>query len=124
MPAYYRAQRPVFKEQADEDIFEAMATSRWAQMVFDTYRARSEAAEPIVIDAEDVVHHTKPLIQKLCALLGIDPDGVQYVWDAVTREAWPSDPIMQGFFKTLLKSHGVQRDEKVTWKALWSPSRY
>lgn len=113
VPAYYRAQRPVFREQADEEVFEAMASSRWAQMVFDAYTARPGARAPIVVDAQDTVHHTRPLAEKICALLDIDPKGMQYEWEAVPRGQWPSDPIMQGFFKTLLKSHGVQREGQV-----------
>lgn len=138
VPSCLRAGQHVFGiGPADED-FRAQTSLGLARAIFDAYdalyrrrrRRRQEEEEddndgsssgpgpddvathshPLVVDAEDVIHHTEALLPRLCAALGLDPASVRYNWDPVPREQWGGDPIMCGFFGDVMSSSCVRRD--------------
>lgn len=133
IPSFYRTQTDVLKLHVTDEFFAVCTSLQWLRLIFDSYRkiysenddlvpnhsgytadSMNEIVTwPLVVDAEDVVHSTQAVAMKLCEIWDIDPSGVQYSWKATTKDEWPEDKIMSGFFDTLLKSTGVLRGNKV-----------
>ena len=126
VPSYYRAQKPVFRENADDEDFIIFSSLKWARILFEACRqsqlekrpgANCHPADPfslpIIIDAEDIIYNTEITISNFCGIIRIDEKDVQYSWPAVPEQEQPKDPIMQAFFRDLFASTGVMRGEKV-----------
>ncbi|KAK5120376.1 hypothetical protein LTR85_006315 [Meristemomyces frigidus] len=133
IPSWYRKQKPLLRQAVHDEDFRVCTTLAWSRMVFDYYRYQARQGHTnstaagdlhatedglpgtlIVVDAEDITHNTKPTMEKLCSILHLDPQGVQYLWDPVPDEEIPDDPMRRAFFMDIMKSTGVQQQAKNT----------
>lgn len=95
VPSYYRASKAAGKKYGiHDDAFSVGASLRWLRLLHDWYTngkptVANENTEnggispwPIVIDSDDYIHEPR-ILQKLCAVAGLDPNYIRYEWDAV-----------------------------------------
>ncbi|KAG7098368.1 hypothetical protein E1B28_000326 [Marasmius oreades] len=90
---------------------------KWQRIMYECYKAwfatpegieaagGSAVAEqlPIVVDGDRLVNDAEKQMAKLCGILGLDPAGIQYTW-----EAQPAQDMAQiMFIGTLSKSTGI-----------------
>ena len=84
--------------EAGDEAMMVCTTLHWSRLLFDYFRSEL-GKEPIVVDAEDVVHNTKATTIKLCDLLGIDPGGVQETWE---EGEFPGDETARVFMEKIV----------------------
>ena len=103
----YRAQLPETGMQPTDEDFAAWGTLSWCRILYDYFVSRGH--RPPIIDAEDVIYNTKPTTDKLCKVLGIDPEGVKETWDPLPKAYWPHHKMAVAFTGELMRSSGIER---------------
>ncbi|KAL6708417.1 hypothetical protein ACN47E_002680 [Coniothyrium glycines] len=122
-PSMLRAQSKALGPSRPRDLINtATMTLRQSRELFDWYDTRGTDVRPKVIDADDIMND-KEAVRKLCIETGLDPDAIQYEWEA--REE--KDPLKAAFLSTLYASKGILPGfsargldmdvEKSKWKA-------
>ena len=113
--SFWRAQHANFGLDVTDEGFEMLTMQRTSRFLVDhIQRLRKEASAedreggPIIIDAEDAVHRTESLCNKLCEILCIDLNGVRFTWDALPKEK-RIHPLQPHFRGELDDSTGVVR---------------
>lgn len=109
----WRAQVEITKALPEEEDFEFQATLKWARILYDYFKDQL-AIEPVVLESEDFIYKTKAVTDKLCAMYGLDPEGVKDTWDPVPKQYWPKQKVTTAYLGHMLASKGIERDEKVT----------
>ncbi|KAK5128822.1 hypothetical protein LTR85_000155 [Meristemomyces frigidus] len=114
IPSLYRTMLPLAKLQPGDEDFRVLCSVRWTRIMWDFFAAHPAAREPILIDADDLLVDAKAHVPKICGLLGISADGVEYSWDAVPKDYWPDDSlgITRVFIGSLLASTGLMQAAK------------
>ncbi|KAK3622530.1 hypothetical protein LTR56_022159 [Elasticomyces elasticus] len=114
VPSNYRIGASLKKLKLEDEDSMVQTTQRWTRYMWDYLATKSPAQKPILIDAEDLINNAEATVLKLCNILGIDPSGVEYSWDAVPKEQWPEDGmgIAKTYLGDLLVSKGVTKSEK------------
>lgn len=103
----YRCQLPIMGQLPTDEDFEAMGTLRWCRILFDYYKARGHT--PALVEAVDYIWNTKPTLDKLCQVIGIDPAGVKETWDPLPQEFFPDNHVAIAFTGHMMRSHGIER---------------
>ena len=106
----YRVQQPIMGQLPTDEDFIAFSSLRWCRILFDYFV--SQGQKPALVDAEDVIWKTKATTDKLCAQLGIDPEGIKDTWDPVPKEYWPDHKIAIAFTGDMMGSKGIERRGK------------
>lgn len=103
--SYYEVNLQSIGADVQDEQFVWMTSVRWVRMLFDFYRNRGYG-QPIVVDAEDVVHRSVDVTNAICNRFGLDPDGVSLQWEAEPLTDKPGE-----FFKKRLRgSRGVEKE--------------
>lgn len=71
----YRGLLPVTGVHPLDEDFECFGTLRWTQIMYDYFV--SIGIKPIIVEAVDFIYNTKATTDKLCGMLGLDPEGVK-----------------------------------------------
>jgi hypothetical protein len=137
IPSNYRAMKDIAALETKDEDFLAISTLRWSRWLWEYFAAHPPVQPPVLIDAEDTLADPEPLISKLCGLIGIDAKDVEYTWDAVPKELWPTkeqDPLgitvttvggvfkSSGVVRTGAKKKAVDIDaEEQRWKEEFGP---
>lgn len=79
VPSNWKIHVP-FREDPWDEAFTMFASHRWVRIFYDY--ARERGYDPIIVDAEDVVHSTDAFARAFCERLGVD---------AAWQEVWSSD---------------------------------
>lgn len=108
----WRAQQALTKMVPEDEDFEFQITLKWTRILYDYFKDQL-GIEPVVLDSEDFIYNTKAVTDKLCAMYGLDPDGVKDTWDPVPKEYWPKSEIAKTYVGHMLASKGIERSEKV-----------
>ena len=103
----YKGMLPVTGMLPTDEDFELMGTLRWTQLLYDYFV--SQGKEPTIVEAQDFVYNTKATTDKLCNILGIDPEGVKETWDPLPREHWPDHSTAVAFMGDMMASRGIER---------------
>lgn len=138
IPSFYRKQKKEEMLDLDDEAFQLWISLKWVYILFQFFdKAVSQqqaspaqngefkqSKTPVVVDAEDLVHHTNSLTRKLGAVFGIDPEGFKETWEASNDEPVP-EGVVASFHDRLRNSKGVERDDaKVKFAAARFPSTY
>jgi hypothetical protein len=67
---------------------------------------------PVLVEAQDFVYNTKPVMDKVCRELGIDENGWTDTWDPVPNEYWPDHKIGTVMTGAMMASSGLERRAK------------
>lgn len=108
----WRAQQLLTRVQPEDEDFEFQTTLQWTRILFDYFKVQL-GIEPVIIESEDSIHNTRAVTDKLCALYGLDPEGVDEEWYPVPQELWPKSRVGRTFVGHMLASRGIERGEKV-----------
>ena len=116
-------------------------TLRWTRMLFDWCLEQPDVpAAPLLLDASDVIHNPQA-VMRFCELAGLDPNAIQFGWDATVEQKSADNPNAQSanvekgdmdkvaasiMLSTLHSSSGIVKDkapatvdiptEAVKWK--------
>ena len=114
VPSFYRASRNTIVTTVFDEEFPVEASLRWPRLIFDWYEEYYRIAgikqRPLVIDAEDIINDSYNVIEKFCAMTGLDPKYIQYSWEESNDEC---DPVRAAFHSTLRNSTGIIRGDQV-----------
>jgi len=120
IPSYYRASKDTFGATVFDEDFPMQASLRWSRLLFDWYDAYYRSIEndwkegekwPIVIDAEETIHTSQTMVERLAAVAGFNPEHVQYSW-AQAVDGYKGVANVK-FLETIRKSSGIiQGDNK------------
>lgn len=97
----------------DDEDFEYEITLKWTRTLYDYFREQL-GITPAIVDSGDAMYRTKAVTDQLCALYGLDPDGVKEMWDPVPEEYWPKSEAVRATIGHMLACKGVDRAEKVS----------
>lgn len=122
-PSMLRAQKKVMGPLRPRHLIVAGAcTLRHSRSLFDWYLSQGGDLRPQVIDADDIISD-RAAVRHICTETGLDPDAVQYEWEARVEE----DPMKAVFLSTISASKGIIPNlaargldfevEKAKWKA-------
>jgi hypothetical protein len=136
-PSLFRASLEMDKEGAlnrTEAQDSSRMTLRWSRHLYDWYLQNLNEADkaytnevssdsdkiewPLVIDADDIINEPEVII-RLCEIVGLDANQLQYAWAPATAEevaAKYSSPSHQRMMSTLLASDGIVKNK--TWEGL------
>lgn len=126
--SFWKTQLTVYKMQPDDDLFMVMSTLRWTALLYDWFV--QGGVRPLVIDAHDIVNDTESVMRNVCEAVGIDPDGVQYEWQAEGNVDFADNHMRRTFMNELQNSTGVKKagsrsgeidleDQVSRWRAEW-----
>lgn len=111
IPSYFKQQKEALHLEASDECFAVFTTQSFTRLVFDVFKLKTEAGKaPLVVDAKELIHETMLTMEKLCELLALDPNGVQYNWSPVPPDQWPNMPMAELgmlFFTDLWRSGRV-----------------
>lgn len=110
VPSVYRMNLTISELRPGDDDFAYMCSLLYARVLADWMRD-VKGREVLVVDGEDACWRTRQVIERLCARIGIDPDGVVETWEPTRPEERPSNPIVWGFTGTMHESTGMVRPE-------------
>lgn len=108
----FRGLRKVTGMVPQEEDFEFQCTMKWTKILYDYFRHQL-GITPTVIDSEDYIYRTSAVMEKLCAMYGLDPNGIQYTWDPVPEAYWPKGEVAREFVGHVMSSKGLERAETV-----------
>ena len=108
----WRAQQELTKMLPEDEDFEFQITLKWTRILYDYFKDQL-SIEPVIIESEDFIYKTKAVTDKLCALYGLDPEGVRETWDAVPEEYWPESKVARTYVGHMLVSKGIERGGEV-----------
>lgn len=105
VPSLYRAETATDMLHIGDEAFTLWSTVRFTRILYEYLESLGN--RPVVVDAEDLVHDTQALVQKLCHALEIDPKGVQLQWDAARPDEPLPEGVEPGFHDVLRASTGI-----------------
>ncbi|KAG7086264.1 hypothetical protein E1B28_002231 [Marasmius oreades] len=116
VPSLRRAVQSIGAVYPNEDtVFDTQF--KWQRMVYDCYKAWLSTPEgieavggasfaehlPVVVDGDRLVNNAQEQMESLCQIVGLDPSGIQYEWEAQESET-PGQAVFVG---TLHNSTGI-----------------
>ena len=110
VPSLYRGANSISGWEPGDEDFEISTTLRWNQYLYDYFVARGR--RPAVIEAQDFVYNTRPIMDKLCRHLGIDESGWSEKWHPLPKEHWPDHKIAMAMTGDAMASSGLERRAK------------
>ena len=108
----YRVQLRVMGFLPTVEDFEVMGTLRWCQILCDYFISKGHS--PAIVEAQDFIYQTKATTDKLCRMIGIDPEGVKDAWDPVPKEHWPDHKVGNVMTGHMMGSSGIERAKEVS----------
>lgn len=107
-----------------DEAFDFWIHFEYCKYVYDYFESMhrkypSKAPAPVIIDAEDLVHHTEALTSKLCELFDLSKEGVRDSWAVAGADEPVPEGVVPSFHDKIRKSTGVERgDGKVIDRCL------
>jgi hypothetical protein len=102
-----------------DGIFRSEMTMRWSRNLWEWYHSigqkkqdSSDRVWPIVLDADDIILEPK-VVERYCALTGLDPSRCRFEWTAATQAEQDALPSVEKRMKSsLLSSTGIIKEGK------------
>jgi hypothetical protein len=107
VPSQYRGAHSVSGLAPGDEDFEIWSSLLWCQLLYDYFV--SQGKKPVLVEAQDFIYNTEPIMTKVCRELGIDENGWSDKWDPVPAEYWPDHEIGNAMTGALMSSAGIER---------------